>query len=112
MGNGDAAVVDADHCRNVVAHRVHGVMRLVTMQRPIAGNVGNELVGGHGADLALLDTLDEVFVAALGLRQLRTFARMATAIRVTKAAGGCEHFPAFDVVRRGFGLRQRICRGR
>jgi hypothetical protein len=29
---------------------------------------------------------------------------------VTEAAGGCEHFPAFDVVRRGFGLRQRICR--
>jgi hypothetical protein len=33
---------------------------------------------------------------------------MATAILVAKAAGGCEHLPAFDVVRRGFGLRQRI----
>jgi hypothetical protein len=33
---------------------------------------------------------------------------MAAAILVAKAAGGCEHFPAFDVVRRGFGLRQRI----
>src|SRR3954467_2771290 len=69
-------------------------------------------IGGHGADLALLDTLDDVFVAALGLRQFWPSARMAAAILVTKAAGGGEHLAAFDVVRRGFGLRQRICRTR
>jgi hypothetical protein len=34
---------------------------------------------------------------------------MAAALLVTEAAGGGEHFPALDVVRRGFGLRQRIC---
>src|SRR6185295_18830528 len=65
-------------------------------------------IGGHGADLALLDTLDDVFVAALGLRQFWTSARMAAAFLVAKAAGGREHLPAFDVVRRSFGLRQRI----
>src|SRR5437762_3048043 len=69
-------------------------------------------IGRHGACLALLDTLDDVFVAALGLRQLRTSARMAAAVLVTKAAGGGEHLAAFDVVRRGFGLRQRIFRAR
>src|SRR3954469_18690447 len=69
-------------------------------------------IRGHGAYLALLDTLDDVFVAALGLRELRTSARMTAAILVAKAAGGCEHFPAFNVVRRGFGLRQRICSAR
>src|SRR5215208_1487256 len=42
-------------------------------------------IGGHGADLALLDTLDDVFVAALGLRELRTSARMTAAILVAKA---------------------------
>src|SRR6185312_6584339 len=67
-------------------------------------------IGGHGADLALLDTLDDVFVAALRLRQFWTSARMAAAILVTIAAGGCEHLPAFDVVWRGFGLRQHIRR--
>src|SRR5205085_4055153 len=67
-------------------------------------------IGVHGAHLALLDALDDVFVAALGLRQLRTSAWMAAAILVTKAAGGREHFLAVDVVRRGFGLRQRIRR--
>src|SRR5215212_5655269 len=69
-------------------------------------------IGGHGADLALLDPLDDVFVAALGLRELRTSARMTAAILVAKAAGGREHFPAFNVVRRSFGLRQRICSAR
>src|SRR5437764_9230817 len=34
---------------------------------------------------------------------------MAAAVLVTKAAGGGEHLAAFDVVRRGFGLWQRIC---
>src|SRR6266568_6726345 len=51
----------------------------VTEHRPI---------GRHGAHLALLDTLDDVFVAAFGLRQLWTSARMAAAILVAKAAGG------------------------
>src|SRR5215217_5280717 len=69
-------------------------------------------IGGHGADLALLDPLDDVFVAALGLRELRASARMTAAILMAKAAGGCEHFPTFNVVRRGFGLRQRICSAR
>src|SRR5688500_8647940 len=65
-------------------------------------------IGGHGAPLALLDALDEVFVAALGVRQFRTPALVATAIRMAKAAGGREHLLAIDVIRRGSRPR-RIC---
>src|SRR3982074_3257073 len=56
----------------------------------------------HGANLALLDAFDEIFVAALGLRELRPPARNATAILVTKAAGVEEHLFAIEVVRRSF----------
>ena len=44
---GDAAVVDADHGRHVVAHRVHRVVRLVAVERPVARLVGDELERAH-----------------------------------------------------------------
>ena len=44
---GDAAVIDADHGRDVVSHRVHDVVRLVAMERPVAGVVGDELERAH-----------------------------------------------------------------
>src|SRR5450830_1274743 len=44
------ALVDADHGRHVVAHSVHGVVRLVAMQRPVAFFGGIELDGAHLAD--------------------------------------------------------------
>src|ERR1700738_2922094 len=59
---------------------------------------------GHGAHLALLDALDDEFVAALGFRQFRTPTRGTTTILVTETAGGGEHLLAIDVVRGGFGV--------
>src|SRR4029077_2057712 len=52
---------------------------------------------GHGARLAFLDALDDVFVALLGLRQLRTPACGAAAVLVAKATRGGEHTLAIDV---------------
>ena len=52
----DAAMIDADHGRDVVAHGVHGVVRFVTVKCPVAGLTGVELdrphlahrdIGGH-----------------------------------------------------------------
>src|SRR5450830_1292139 len=47
---GEVALIDADHGRHVVAHGVHGVVRLVAMQRPVAFFSGVEFDGAHLAD--------------------------------------------------------------
>src|SRR5258708_20415562 len=64
----------------------------------------------HGARLAPLDALDDEFIAALGLRQFRPPAGGATAILVTKAAGGGEHLVPINVVRQALPLRLRPSR--
>ena len=40
----------ADEVLHVVAHGVHGVVRLVAVDRPVAGLVGDELEGAHLPD--------------------------------------------------------------
>src|SRR3984893_11373679 len=57
----------------------------------------------HGADLTVLDPLDNVFVAALGAGQLRPLAFGAAAVLVAIAAQGREHGWAVDVVGRCLG---------
>ena len=43
-------LLDAEHVRHVVAHRVHRVVRLVAVKRPVALDVGDELDGARRAD--------------------------------------------------------------
>ena len=45
-----AAGLDADHVREVVAHLVHHVMGHVAVHRPVAGVVGDELNHARAAD--------------------------------------------------------------
>src|SRR4051812_5564268 len=67
----------------------------------------------HGAGFALLDAVDDVFVAAFGLRQLWTPALGATAVLVAEAAGVEKHLLAVEIVSRCLGrLRARRRRNR
>ncbi len=43
-------LVDPDECRDLVTHGIHGVMRLVAMDRPVADVLRVELVGAHRTD--------------------------------------------------------------
>src|SRR3984893_7628117 len=99
--------------------RPRGFANALVIEPPDIGQDRNDLTvaehrakRGHRAQLALLDALDDEFVAALGFRQFRPPARGTTTILVTETAGGGEHLLAIDVVRRGFGVRQRTCRSR
>lgn len=40
-------LVDADQVRHLMAHSIHGVVRLVAMEGPVARIVGHEFNGAH-----------------------------------------------------------------
>src|SRR5262245_65171266 len=48
--SGEVALLYADEVPDIVTHRVHGVMRLVTVERPVARVVGNHVEGPDRAD--------------------------------------------------------------
>src|SRR6516162_437989 len=47
---GEVALLYADEVPDIVTHRVHGVVRLVTVERPVARVVGNHVEGPDHAD--------------------------------------------------------------
>src|SRR5438067_5752608 len=63
---------------------------------------------GHGARFALLDAVDQIFVATLAAGELRRLAGLAAAALVTEATQGRKHLLAVDIVGRGLRLR-RCC---
>src|ERR1700719_176848 len=82
----------------------------IVLQGADVGQDGNDLTfreraaeRWHGADFTLFDALNDEFVAALGVGQLRPLPFSATAVLVAKAARGREHGGAIDVAGRCLG---------
>ena len=94
---GDAALVDADHVGHAVAHRVHRVVRLVAMDRPVAGDARRTRSPASGP------TATSVVTSG----QRAAFGTQPPSVPVTSKCGPCMWIGWLVIVRLPMRMRTR-----